>query len=239
MSPGERFNGLVRPTDAEEDANGYRLRKPRRLDWEQQAQVAEEAFGRNGYFVIVGDGQVDDLDEALELTPETEIRFLRLTPLVGGWAGLLVPEPALELDPDLAARLELHRERAAGLIPQLRPLLRLRVPDATPDELVSLIVAVAELAGEDPYGGGGWPMAIPSLLRRGLPFGRDDARLLFLFAGRCAREGRGLAVLRAFLTAIEVVGAAGFETELEGAFAIIDAERFYGVPDRNSVRSRL
>jgi hypothetical protein len=83
-SPGERFNGLVRPTDAEEDANGYRLRKPRRLDWERQAQVAEEAFGRNGYFVLVGDRQVDDLDEELELTPETEIRFLRLTPLVGG-----------------------------------------------------------------------------------------------------------------------------------------------------------
>ena len=82
--PGGRFNGLVRPTDAEEDANGYRLRKPRRLDWEQQASVAEEAFGRNGFFVIVGDRQVDDLDEELELTPETEIRFLRLTPLVGG-----------------------------------------------------------------------------------------------------------------------------------------------------------
>jgi uncharacterized protein RhaS with RHS repeats len=82
--PGERFNGLVRPTEAEEDANGYRLRKPRRLDWERQAQVAEEAFGRNGYFVLVGDRQVDDLDEELELTPETEIRFLRLTPLVGG-----------------------------------------------------------------------------------------------------------------------------------------------------------
>ena len=82
--PGERFNGLVRPTDAAEDANGYRLRKPRRLDWERQAQVAEGAFGRNGFFVIVGDRQVDDLDEELELRPETEIRFLRLTPLVGG-----------------------------------------------------------------------------------------------------------------------------------------------------------
>lgn len=56
-SPGEWFNGLVRPTDAEEDANGYRLRKPRRLDWERQAQVAEEAFGRNGFFVISATGR--------------------------------------------------------------------------------------------------------------------------------------------------------------------------------------
>src|SRR3954451_15198503 len=59
-SPGERFNGLVRPTAAEEVANGYRLREPRRLDWERQAQIAEEAFGRNGDFVIVGERQGGD-----------------------------------------------------------------------------------------------------------------------------------------------------------------------------------
>jgi hypothetical protein len=82
--PTERFNGLVRPDGAEESANGYRLARPRRLNWEKQAQVAEEAFMRNGFFVLVGDRQVDDLDEELELNADTEIRFLRLTPLVGG-----------------------------------------------------------------------------------------------------------------------------------------------------------
>ena len=82
--PGDRFNGLVRPRGAEEDLNGYRMREPRRLDWRAQADAAEEAFGRNGFFVLVGERQVDDLDEELELAPETEVRFLRLTPLVGG-----------------------------------------------------------------------------------------------------------------------------------------------------------
>jgi hypothetical protein len=82
--PTERFNGLVQPVGAEEGANGYRLAHPRRLSWEEQARVAEEAFVRNGFFVLVGDRQVDDLDEELELNADTEIRFLRLTPLVGG-----------------------------------------------------------------------------------------------------------------------------------------------------------
>ena len=70
--------------DAEEDLNGYRLGEPRTLDWEEQARVAEAAFARNGFFVIVGDRQVEDLDEELDLAAETEVRFLRLTPLVGG-----------------------------------------------------------------------------------------------------------------------------------------------------------
>ena len=82
--PTERFNGLVRPVGAEEGINGYRLARPRRLDWEEQARVAEDAFLRNGFFVLVGDRQVEDLDEELDLDADTEIRFLRLTPLVGG-----------------------------------------------------------------------------------------------------------------------------------------------------------
>lgn len=82
--PTDRFNGLVRPVGAEEGINGYRLAQPRRLDWEEQARVAEEAFLRNGFFVLVGDRQVDDLNDELELNADTEIRFLRLAPLVGG-----------------------------------------------------------------------------------------------------------------------------------------------------------
>lgn len=82
--PTTQFNGLVRPVGAEEDLNGYRLEQPRRLDWEEQARVAEEAFMRNGFFVLVGERQVEELDEELDLTADTEIRFVRLTPLVGG-----------------------------------------------------------------------------------------------------------------------------------------------------------
>ena len=84
LAPKPIFNGLVQPVGAEETLNGYRLEKARTIDWERQADAAEEAFARNGFFVIVGDRQVDDLDEQLELDPDTEIRFVRLTPLVGG-----------------------------------------------------------------------------------------------------------------------------------------------------------
>lgn len=52
--PGDRFNGLVRPDDAEAELNGYRLRESRRIDWERQAEIAERAFLSNGFFVLAG-----------------------------------------------------------------------------------------------------------------------------------------------------------------------------------------
>jgi hypothetical protein len=56
----------------------------RRVDWEQQADKALAAFGRNGFFVLVAGQQVTDPDEALDLAPDTDIRFIRLVQLVGG-----------------------------------------------------------------------------------------------------------------------------------------------------------
>jgi hypothetical protein len=82
--PTERFRGLVRPTEAEEDLNGYRMRTPTRIDWERQADAAVTAFGRNGFFVLVTDRQVEDLDEELTLDEASDVAFVRLVPLVGG-----------------------------------------------------------------------------------------------------------------------------------------------------------
>ena len=83
-APSREFRTLVQPVGAEVTLNGYRFKEPRRLDWRTQAEVAEDAFLRNGFFVLVGDRQVDDLDEELELDADTDIRFVKLTPLVGG-----------------------------------------------------------------------------------------------------------------------------------------------------------
>lgn len=83
-NPQPHFSGLVQPADTEVELNGYRLTRPRRLDWEKQADTALEAFGRNGFFVFVGDRQVDDLDEPLALADADVVSFVRLTPLVGG-----------------------------------------------------------------------------------------------------------------------------------------------------------
>jgi len=82
--PSQHFHGLVQPDDAKIELNGYRLRTPRRLDWERQADIAERAFVRNGYVVLVGDRQVDDLEEMVDLSADPELVFLKLVPLVGG-----------------------------------------------------------------------------------------------------------------------------------------------------------
>ncbi|MGW2519826.1 hypothetical protein ACWC09_22975 [Streptomyces sp. NPDC001617] len=82
--PTNRFNGLVRPDDAETELNGYRLREPRRIDWERQAEIAERAFLANGFFILAGDRQVVDLEEVVDLTADPDLVFIKLVALVGG-----------------------------------------------------------------------------------------------------------------------------------------------------------
>ncbi|TDC87008.1 hypothetical protein [Actinomadura sp. 7K507] len=82
--PSDRFNGLVRPDEAEAELNGYRLREPRRIDWERQAGIAEKAFLANGFFVLAGDRQVEDLDEEIDLTTDPDLVFVKLVALAGG-----------------------------------------------------------------------------------------------------------------------------------------------------------
>ncbi len=83
-APTARFQGLVGPLDAETELNGYRLSAPRRFDWKQQAEVACRAFERNVFFVLVGNRQVEDLDEVVDLTAASDVAFVKLVPLVGG-----------------------------------------------------------------------------------------------------------------------------------------------------------
>ncbi|NIK60112.1 hypothetical protein [Kribbella shirazensis] len=83
-APQPVFRGLVMPEGGLPTAEGFRLLEQRRLDWERQADRAIEAFGRNGFFVLVDDRQVTELDEQLELTADSDIRFVRLVQLVGG-----------------------------------------------------------------------------------------------------------------------------------------------------------
>lgn len=78
------FRGLVQPTEAERTLNGYALRTPRRIDPERQFELAVKAFGRNGFLVLIGDRQVEELDAELDLRLGTEVTFLKLVPLVGG-----------------------------------------------------------------------------------------------------------------------------------------------------------
>jgi len=80
----DTFRGLVQPTDTEATLNGFRVRCRRRLDWERQADTAERAFARNGFFVLVDDRQVEDIDAVIDLTGDPVVSFVKLVPLVGG-----------------------------------------------------------------------------------------------------------------------------------------------------------
>lgn len=58
--------------------------KAMQLDTEKEGYETLSAFQQNAFFVIVDGEQKTDLEEELLLTEQSEVHFLRLTPLVGG-----------------------------------------------------------------------------------------------------------------------------------------------------------
>ena len=83
--PAAVFRGLVTPLPTEAALNGPKPDAPkRRIDWEAQYEKALTAFERNGFFVLVGDRQVESLDEEIHLKIDTEVSFVKLVALVGG-----------------------------------------------------------------------------------------------------------------------------------------------------------
>ncbi len=83
-SQPEYFRGLVQPTEAEMTLNGFKVRQGRGINPEKQFESAIESFYRNGFLVLVNDRQVDELEEEIEVRPETRVTFLKLVPLAGG-----------------------------------------------------------------------------------------------------------------------------------------------------------
>ena len=80
----EHFQGLVRPSEAEETLNGYRMKNRAAVDAEKQVYIALAAFQSNGYFVFVDSRQAGSLDDEVTVTPGTKVSFGKLTPIVGG-----------------------------------------------------------------------------------------------------------------------------------------------------------
>jgi hypothetical protein len=78
------FHGLVQPEESEQILNGFRLKVKRPLNWEVQYERACSSFERNGFLLLVDGRQVSELDERIELRPDSEIQFVKLVPLVGG-----------------------------------------------------------------------------------------------------------------------------------------------------------
>jgi len=50
----------------------------------EAVRTALKAFAAGKYFVLFNDRQYENLDEEITLTPNSEVTFLRLTPLQGG-----------------------------------------------------------------------------------------------------------------------------------------------------------
>lgn len=78
---GSYIRGLVLPTDIEKRLN---KKNTSRIDPEKQLYVALEAFKRNGFFILVDDEQIEELDQKFLVDESTQISFVKLTPLVGG-----------------------------------------------------------------------------------------------------------------------------------------------------------
>ena len=82
------FRGLVQPSDTERVLNGhrpeYRLKAKRTIDWKEQFEQAQEAFGRNGFFILIDNTQAESLDQEFVVQSTTEVSFVKLTMLVGG-----------------------------------------------------------------------------------------------------------------------------------------------------------
>jgi hypothetical protein len=50
----------------------------------READAACAAFGRNAFVMLVGDRQIEDLDEVIDLHGAPAVVFIRLVALVGG-----------------------------------------------------------------------------------------------------------------------------------------------------------
>lgn len=78
------FNGLIEPKEAERTLNGYKLKPKQLIDVEKQVYIALDAFQKNGFFVLVDNEQLEELEQQVVIKSTSKISFVKLTPLVGG-----------------------------------------------------------------------------------------------------------------------------------------------------------
>ncbi len=78
------FHGLVQPTDAQQAPKGFKMPKGRQIEWNEQFDAAVDAFARSRFLILVGDRQMDNLDDEIVVEPGVCVSFLKIVPLVGG-----------------------------------------------------------------------------------------------------------------------------------------------------------
>jgi hypothetical protein len=80
---GVEVKPLVVPTERESRLNG-KTSVGQDIDAAEQFAAAVKAFERRRIVIIADGRQVLDLNQIIAVTPVTEIKFLKLVPLVGG-----------------------------------------------------------------------------------------------------------------------------------------------------------
>jgi len=80
----ERYHGLIELDERERILQGRRPGRIRPLDPDKQVERAWKSFETNGFFVSIDGESIDSLDAQLRITPQSDIRFLKLVPLMGG-----------------------------------------------------------------------------------------------------------------------------------------------------------
>ena len=79
----QEFRGLIQPVGSEQTPHGFRMKKPRQLDWQKQFDLALEAFQQHQILILVNDRQIESLEEEIRVATDTDIAFLRAD--VAGW----------------------------------------------------------------------------------------------------------------------------------------------------------
>ena len=86
-SVADRYQFLIDLAPAERRLNrnvSSKIRQRTMLDSAVPIAKAIAAFEANAFFVLVGNRQVDDLEEVIPAAANLEVSFIKLTPLIGG-----------------------------------------------------------------------------------------------------------------------------------------------------------
>ena len=136
------YRGLIEPTDAEKTLNGYELRTARTIDWKKQYDKAIAAFEGNGIVILVGDKQVESLEEEIVVRPGDTSELYALDNAGGG---MICQSKRLIRSPDSH-----HSNQAARLIDDFERTWhagRGCLPGFDRDPLRSSVLSLAALRG--------------------------------------------------------------------------------------------
>lgn len=75
---------LVQPKAEEIELNNLQAKPRKQVNAERQVEVALAAFESNGFFLLVDDKQLENLNDTVIIGKTTVVSFVKLIPLVGG-----------------------------------------------------------------------------------------------------------------------------------------------------------